>query len=411
MSWKLNGAGTDDAPRARSVILLVGDGMGQAHRLAGQLASVGLHGRLAMDRLPIFGLMTTACADPATFVTDSAAAATALATGLTTVNGAVATGADGAPSPTLLELAKRAGKATGLVTTCQITDATPAAFAAHVPHRRDQSEIARQYLEETGVDILLGGGEDWWYPAGDPGHFPDDPDPEGRERSRGTAGNLVARARALGYDHVTTAAELRTAVGPKVLGLFANEEMFRQAPEGERDGYDPPVSLAELTAAAIGILSRNPNGFFLLVEEAAIDRMAHRNNARLTLRGVLELDRAVQVARRYAAANPDTLLVVTADHETGGLAITGSADPAYPYEPGAGAEGAEEAAVAGEDGPFPVAGTEMSFAMGWATTGHTAAAVPVTALGPGADRLAGTYDNTRLFDATVAALGLAVPVG
>ena len=124
-----------------------------------------------------------------------------------------------------------------------------------------------------------------------------------------------------------------------MLGLFANEEMFRQAPEGERDGYDPPVSLAEMTAAAIAILSRNPEGFFLLVEEAAIDRMAHRNNARLTLRGVLELDRAVQVARRYAEAHPDTLVVVTADHETGGLAITGSNDPAYPYEPGAGDEG------------------------------------------------------------------------
>lgn len=407
MPWELEA----EERRAKNVILLVGDGMGQAHRLAAQLASVGIDGRLVMDRLPCAGLMGTACVDPATFVTDSAAAATALATGVKTRNGAVAVDPNGRPVPTILELAKHAGKATGLITTCQITDATPAAFGAHVPARGDQSEIARQYVEETGVDVILGGGEDWWYPAGDPGAFGDDPNGDGRERSRGAAGDLVARARGLGYDYVTDRDGLRATEGPKVLGLFANEEMFRQAPEGERDGYDPLVSLAEMTATAIARLSRNPEGFFLVVEEAAIDRMAHRNNAGLALRGVLELDKAAAVAVAYAEVNPDTLLIVTADHECGGLAIAGADDAPYPYEPGAGTDGTAAIDLAGEDGPFPVAGTAHRFVMGWATTGHTAAAVPVTAMGPGAERLVGVYENTEVFEVMVAAMKLGVPVG
>ncbi len=408
-----------DRPAARNVILLVGDGMGQAHRLAGQLLAAGRDGRLAMDRLPHAGLMGTMSADPAHFVTDSAAAATALATGVKTTNGAVAVDPAGRPVPTILELAKRAGKAVGLVTTCQITDATPAAFAAHVPHRSDHGEIARQYLEETGVDILLGGGAAYWYPAGAATPFPADP-AEPRERSQGTAGDLIARARSLGYTVATTAAELHAAIGPSVLGtrdsglgarllgLFANQELFRQRSEGEGAAYDPPVSLAELTGAAIALLARNPAGFFLLVEESAIDRMAHRNNAPLTLKGVLELDRAVQVALAHAAAEPETLVVVTADHECGGLAIAGSDDPPYPYEPGG---SLLEAVLAGEDGPFPVAGEEHGFVMGWATTGHTAAAVPVTAAGPGAARLAGAYENTHPFAVMAKAMGLGANTG
>jgi len=417
---------TDGAsrPPARSVILFIGDGMGQAHRLGGQLLTGGRTGRLAMDRLPVVGQMGTMPDDPARFVTDSAAAATALATGVKTSNGAIAIAPDGTRLPTILELAKRAGKSTGLVTTCQITDATPAAFAAHVPHRSDQSEVARQYLEETGVDLILGGGAAYWYPAGAATPFPaDSTDP--LQASRGTAGDLVARARALGYAFVTSAADLRAATAlpsrlpsgsadcrvvlpTRLLGLFANQELFAQRPEGQGDAYAPPVTLADLTEAAITLLSRNPEGFFLMVEESAIDRMAHRNNAPLTLKGVLELDRAVRVALAHAEADPETLIVVTADHECGGLAIAGSDDPPYPYEPGG---GLLETVMAGEDGPFPIAGADHGFVMGWATTGHTAASVPLTAAGPGAEALAGFYENTHPFGVMAEALGLAVPAG
>ncbi len=392
------------ATSARNAIILLGDGMGAAHRFAGQLLLAGRRGRLTMDRLPVVGQMSTLSADPASFVTDSAAAATAIAAGVKTVNGAVSIDPDGRPRTTLLELAKRAGKAVGLVTTCQVTDATPAAFGAHVIHRSDQSEVARQYLHESGVDVVLGGGAAWWLPDGAPDPFGSD-DP--RLQSRGTAGDLIEEAGRLGYRLVADAAGLTVAANDptvdRVLGLFAAQEMFEQSAEGEGGSYAPVVTLAEMTGAAIETLSRNPEGFFLMVEESAIDRMAHRNNAPLTLKGVLELDRAVQVALAYAERDPETLVVVTADHETGGLAVAGSGDTPYPYEPGG---GLLDTLLAGEDGPFPVADEPYGFVLGWATTGHTAATVPVTAAGPGADALAGFYENTRLFEVVAESLGL-----
>lgn len=389
-------------PRARNVILLIGDGMGQAHRQAGQLFSVGRAGRLEMDQLPHAGTMGTLSADPDFFVTDSAAAATALATGVKTSNGAISIDLHGHPRTTILEHAKRAGKATGLVTTCQITDATPAAFAAHVPHRSDQSEVARQYLDETGVDVILGGGAAYWLPAGQPSLFPV-PDGETREESQGNDGNLIDEARALGYDFVRTGRELTATTNRRVLGLFANQELFNQHEEGRGGAYDPDISLADMTENAIRLLSATDEGFFLLVEESAIDRMAHRNNAPLTIKGVLELDRAVQIALAHAERNPETLIIVTADHECGGLAIAGSDDPPYPYQLGS---GLLDTVMAGEDGPFPIADVDHGFVMGWATTGHTGATVPVTAAGPGAEQLSGSYENTHLFTVMAEAMGL-----
>ena len=140
-----------------------------------------------------------------------------------------------------------------------------------------------------------------------------------------------------------------------------------------------------------------------MVEESAIDRMAHRNNAPLTLKGVLELDRAVQVALSFATRVPDTLIIVTADHECGGLAVAGSEDQPYPYEPGG---GLLDTMLAGEDGPFPVADESYGFVVGWATTGHTAAPVPITSTGPGAERLTGELENTDLFPVMTAAMDL-----
>ncbi|MGH2616191.1 MAG: alkaline phosphatase, partial [Thermomicrobiales bacterium] len=331
----------DQRGSARNVILLIGDGMGQAHRFAAQLLTAGRDGRLAMDRLPVLGQMGTICADPATFVTDSAAAATALATGVKTQNGCVAIDCEGQERPTILELAKASGRSAGLISTCQITDATPAAFAAHVPHRADQSEVARQYIERTGVDVILGGGAVHWFPSGSA--LPADLTLDAPWRGIGMDGDLVARARALGYEFVADGNALRASLerrrrepGGPLLGLFAGQEFFVQTAEDLGAVYDPPVSLADLTSAAIEILERNPRGFFLMVEESAIDRMAHRNNAPLTLKGVLELDRAVQVALAFADRSPDTLIVVTADHECGGLTVAGSADHPYSYEPGGG---------------------------------------------------------------------------
>jgi alkaline phosphatase len=401
-------AGPDSRPIARNVILLIGDGMGQAHRFAAQLLAAGLHGRLAMDRLPYVGQMATMSADPGSFVTDSAAAATAIATGVKTLNGSVSIDLNGHERTTILELARDSGRSVGLVSTCQITDATPAAFAAHVPHRADQSEVARQYVERTGVDVILGGGAAHWYPYGSPL-------PDGLTAGRpchgiGSDGDLVALACQRQYEFVTDAAALGASLdrrrwepAGRLLGLFAAQEFFVQTAEGFGAIYDPPISLADLTSAAIEILARNPTGFFLMVEESAIDRMAHRNNAPLMLKAVLELDRAVQVALAFAARVPDTLVVVTADHECGGLAVAGSEDQPYPYEPGG---GLLDAMLAGEDGPFPIADAGHGFVVGWATTGHTAAPVPITSSGPGGERLTGSIENTDLFHAMTDAMDL-----
>jgi alkaline phosphatase len=132
----------------------------------------------------------------------------------------------------IVEQAKAAGKSVGLGTTSQVTDASPAGFAAHVEDRDQQSEIARQYIEETKVDVILGGGEDRWYPAGNAGGFPDNPREGPSEQSIGTEGNFVKKAKSLGYQYITDKKGLKSADGKKVLDLFANEEMFQQRPEG-----------------------------------------------------------------------------------------------------------------------------------------------------------------------------------
>ena len=153
------------------MIVLQGDGMGTAQRDLIRLVTVGNKAGqdLVMNRLEHTGLVHTDPADPKQAVTDSAAAATAFATGVKTFNGGVGVDANGKPVRTLLEDARRAGKSTGLVTTSQVTDATPAAYAAHVSDRAQQSEIARQFLESSKPDVILGGGEDYWYPKGNPG--------------------------------------------------------------------------------------------------------------------------------------------------------------------------------------------------------------------------------------------------
>jgi alkaline phosphatase len=386
--------------RAKNVIIFIGDGMGTSHRDLIRYATVGTEGQLAMDSMPYAGRSETSPLDPEAFVTDSAAGGTAIATGVKTFNGAVGIDADENPVPTVLERAREAGKATGLVSDSQVTDATPASFGAHIADRDKQSEIARQYIEESKPDVILGGGEDYWYPEGEPGAHPDKPKVDPEEKSISTEGDLVQKARDLGYEYVTNGAELRTASGPLLLGLFANEEMFQQAPEGEGAVYDPPVALPEMTQKAIEILSQDPNGFFLMVEEEGIDEMAHQSNAGFVIKAGRQLDEAVEVGQSYAESDPDTLVIVTADHETGSLAIEDTneiqSDPAYPNESGEGRTA--------EDGPFRVADSDKKFLVDWTTTNHTAEDVPVTAMGPGGEKLVGVYENTHIHDAMLGVL-------
>lgn len=381
----------------------MGDGMGPAHRDAIQLATVGPYSRLAMDRLPVEGMVGTNSADPETFVTDSAAAATSLATGVKTYNGAIGVDSDEQVVRNIVEQAKASGKSVGLVTTSQVTDASPAGFAAHVEDRDLQSEIARQYIEDTKVDVILGGGEDRWYPRGNEGAFPDNPPEDPSEQSSSTEGNLVKRAKDLGYRYVTDEEGLDNARGKKVLGLFANEEMFQQRPEGQGARYNPRVPLPVMTKEAIRLLSRDKQGFFLFVEEEATDEMSHSNNAPLVIKSGQKLDKAVTVADNFVARDKQTLQIVTADHECGGLTVEALDDPAYPDENGDEIPGN----ISGEDGPFDVAHSDYKFIMDWTTTGHTGVDVPLTADGPSSKRLSGNYENTHVYDAMASAIGVA----
>lgn len=380
--------------RARNVIFIQGDGMGVAHRELIRLATKGQNGELRMNRMDYTGLVHTDSADPEEAVTDSAAAATAYATGVRSYNGAVGVDVNGRSVKNLLEYARDAGKATGLVTTSQVTDASPAAFAAHVADRGEQSEIARQIIENTRVDVVLGGGEDWWYPAGDPGAWPDHPATDPTEESKGTAGHLVDRAGQLGYRYVRNADELAAVNRGRVLGLFANEEMFEYHNEGEGDLYEPSVPLPVMSRKALDLLSRDRDGFFLFIEEEGIDEMAHHSNATLMIKAGTALDDTVGIALDFAARTPGTLVLVVGDHETGGLAIENVDDT---DENGVGEQSEDVVKIAGSD---------LSMVADWTTGGHTGAATPVTASGPGADRLGGIIKNTEVNAAILQAMGV-----
>lgn len=375
------------APTAKSVILLIGDGMGPAHRTAARLYSVGRDGKLAMDTLPATGVARTWSTEA--IVTDSAAAATALASGVKTYNAAIGVGPDKQPVPTILEMAQAAGKSVGLVTNVWISHATPAAFAAHNPERDDYLGITLDMFNHD-VDVLLGGGEDYFLPVGTPGCYPDDGD---RTDSR----NLIDEAIAKGYEHACNATDF-AAVDPaatdKLLGTFSDYNMPRP--------YAP--SLAEMTEKALAVLGKNSDGFFLMVEGGQIDQAAHVDDATNTMDDVLTFDDAVKAALSYQAAHPDTLVIVTADHATGGVTVEDTPqDGACPSPKQSDPRECETSLY--EDGPFSESGGD-SFWIDWSTNVHTADDVEVGAIGPGASSLVGEYENTHIFEAMRDALGL-----
>jgi alkaline phosphatase len=257
-----------------------------------------------MDDMPASGWSRTWNA--AGEVTDSAAGATAIATGHKTANGMVSMDLQLNELPTILEAAQARGKAVGLITTTQLTDATPAAFAAHASSRGLSDEIAEQ-MTNADVDLMFGGGEDKFLPASETGCYSSGGD---RQDTR----NVITEAQALGYTYLcqpSSVQQLEPATATPVLGLFADGLMLRP----------PAPSLELMTGKAIDILSRDPDGFFLMVEGGLIDKAGHGHDARNAIQDVLELDNAVAVAKEFAATVPDTLIIVAADHDTGGMDV------------------------------------------------------------------------------------------
>ncbi|MHA2294695.1 MAG: alkaline phosphatase [Candidatus Hodarchaeales archaeon] len=340
----------------RSVILMIGDGLGKEQVKLAKWVEVGKDGSLNMEQLPINLDITTYSSNDQ--ITDSAAAATALSTGQKTNNGMIALSPASERLETILELAKnKLKKSTGIISTARLTHATPASFISHEVSRDNEYEIARQIVEEQNVDVLLGGG-----------------------RARFSLHSTTLKEK--GYTTVENKTALEDVQSGKVIGLFSSEHMTS---ERNRDREEDP-SLAEMTSKAIEILSQDPNGFFLMVEGAQIDWAGHDNDGIDNALETIEFDKAVAVARNYAELDGNTLLIVTADHETGGLSVI-SEDMDDPLPSSSNSDEINE--------ELRVNRTEDVYFL-WSTTSHTGQNVPFYGYG---DTLA-DYENATIIDNT-----------
>lgn len=296
-------------PQPKNIIIMFADGAASTQWDFGRYSSEVLRGRpfVTTDvvfRQGAFGLLTTHPSNG--YVVDSAAAGSAMSTGFKVDNGAVAVTPDGKSVPTVMETAKAHGRRIGLVTTATVYDATPAAFSLHANARWEYQALVDQYLA-LEPDVLMGGGADFFLPNTVPGGKRTD----GRD--------VIAGFRAKGYQVVRNTAELSGAAGPRLLGLFASADMHLEL---DRDPATEPTT-AEMAAAALEVLSRdNRDGFVLLVENENVDTAGHTNDAASLMRALWAFDDAVKVALDFQRRHPETLLIVTGDHETGGFSPT-----------------------------------------------------------------------------------------
>lgn len=298
-----------EAHAPRNIIILFADGAAPVQWDFGRRSSELLRRESFASTDIVFrdgtlGLLSTQ--PHGAYVTDSAAAASAMSTGHKVANGAVSITPDGTPRQTLMQAARAAGKRIGLVTTATVYDATPAAFAVNAASRRDSQQLV-DLLAALEPDVLMGGGADYFLPAGTPGGKRKD----GRD--------LIAAFREKGYAVARDTAGLKAASGPRLLGLFADEDMDFEI---DREPAQEPAT-AEMAAAALRVLAQDsPNGFVLLVENENTDTAGHANDAPALMRALWAFDDAVKVALDFQRRHPDTLLIVTGDHETGGFSPT-----------------------------------------------------------------------------------------
>ncbi|MQY04978.1 alkaline phosphatase [Actinomadura macrotermitis] len=403
--------------KARNVILLIGDGMGDSEITIARNYAKGAAGRLNMDTLPLTGAYTTYAVQKANpslpeYVTDSAASGSGWATGHKTYNGAISVTPDGKPQRTILELAKQAGFRTGDVTTAELTDATPAVLAAHVTDRGcqgpadmkncpanakengGQGSIAEQQIQ-TGADLYLGGGRARFAQTVKAGPF------QGK--------TVVDQAKAAGYNVVTDAAGLAAAKpGQRLLGLFADGNMPQEwtGPAAKVGGTDPAKCapntqfsgphLSQMATKAIDALDAQTRskrkGFFLQIEGASIDKRDHAADPCGQIGETVEFDNAVRVAQEYARRHPGTLVVTTADH-----GHTSQIIPLDAKSPG------QTATLVTADN----AQMKINYATNPAgeSQEHTGTEVRIAARGPQAANVVGVTDQTDLFRTLRRALG------
>ena len=283
----------------KNVILLIGDGLGMGQIDVTRYLSGGKDHELELMKLPETANMMTSSTEG---VPDSAAAGTAMSTGHKVYNGAIAMNEEGEELDSVLDIAESKNMATGVISSNTVTDATPGAFIASVEDRGMGAEIARQALENE-VDIMFGGGRE-----------------DFMEEEAGE--DLIAKAEEDGYQYVSDKNEL-AEVSPtagKVLGLFNDSYMNYINDRDELNSQEP--SLEQMTEKAIEVLSENENGFFLMSEGARIDHAAHAADIPGVVAETLDFDASVEAAMEFAEENEDTLVIVTADHETLGFSAT-----------------------------------------------------------------------------------------
>ena len=355
-------------PKVKNVIYLIGDGMGFGAVTSLLLSEDEVTG---FEQAPVIGLSETCSAN--NYVTDSAAGGTALATGTRTNNGFVGADPDGNQLTSVLRKAQAMGKKTGIVVNTTLTEATPAAFYAGVTSRKMVFDIAKQFTE-SNVDVAIGGGLD---------HFIARPD------SLDLTATLIEK----GYDVFLNWETVLGTDSEKFVGILPLYDLHRReenngtasAAEGQEVCLaaqlaslnedvntthlsEPTVYLEKATVKALDILSRNnKDGFFLMIESAIIDGYGHNNDSDGMIVEMKEFNRTLQNMIDYVNNNPETLLVVTADHETGGTGVYYNG-----HKPG-------------NEGPVK---------LNFSTSGHTGTVVPIFAYGPGAENFAGLMKNT-----------------
>ncbi len=317
-----------------NIILLIGDGTGLAQLYSGYTAN---RGSLSIFNIPTIGLVLTASAS--NYITDSAAGATAISTGSKTNNRHVGVDPNGKPVSTLVEILHTEGYRAALITCDDVTGATPASFYAHQPERGMSEQIANDFLKGN-VDILIGGGLE---------NF------SARKDKRNLLDSLLVD----GYTVATQFAALDTITSSRFVVLDNNVVTPIQNGRGE--------FLSKSLKKSLKVLDANNQKFFLMLEGAQIDWGGHANNLGYIVTEVLDFDKAVTEAMKYVDADDNTLLLVTADHETGGLSL-----------------------IEGD--------IESGFVQGsFSTTDHSGIPVPIFAYGPGADLFKGVYPNTEIF--------------
>ena len=317
----------------KNIILMIGDGMGTTQLTAGYTANGG---NLYMTGMPFSGFVTTQSADD--YITDSAAAGTAFATGERTYNGAISVDVNKNPLETILEIAEENGKATGLVSSSAITHATPASFIAHNESRDNYEAIAADFLE-TDIDIFIGGGKSFF---------------ETREDGR----NLLEELAEKNYQVFDSIGESDNNEGPMAI-LTAEKHNPRWTERGDL--------IPQGTKKAINVLEQDEDGFFLMVEGSQIDWGGHANNTTYIVQELLDFDRAVGKALQAAIEDEETLVIATSDHETGGMSLA--------------------------KGDFEKGMISAQYTSG----GHTGVMVPIFAFGPGAEHFTGVMKNTDIF--------------